>query len=714
MNTDLFLLGLAATLGQILFLRELIVLFSGNEITLGITLASWLLGTGLGSLCIKWVKRLSADYFFFCFFLLSLILPSCIAFIRLLKPFLGLGEVQSVINMLWLSPILIFPYALFIGALFTIGCACLKDIWQVYLFEALGAGIGGFCFYFFLCPHFQSLQIALFLSLFLAIYTYLKAKQPFLKIVTLLLVLFVFFSSLKWQDLENLLRRQEFRPYKPLVTRDTIYGQLTFLKEKNQIILYENGLYSFTYPDLATVEPAIHFPLLQHSFPSSVLLIGGGVCGGLKEVLKHSSVKEITYVELDSNLIALSKRYLPGLKEILKDQRISIVYKDGRLFVKKAKRKYDVIILSLPDPVTIQLNRFYTKEFFEEIKGILNEKGVFSLSISSAPDIIGLALGKLLRSIYATLKTVFAEIVVFPGDSAFFFASPSKGVLTNDVNVLIKRIRERGLKVKYVQDYYLRADLSPLKIAYFESILNQAKGEINTDLRPRCYFYELVLISSTHFPFLRKMLLKCLSFRIYHFGIVILILTLTFVFLKRRFYSLPLLNVIGIVGFTAISLEIIVLISFQTFYGYVYQELALLITAFMLGLALGSLSFYKLHLSPTKSKLLLFQTTLSFLCLFWCGIIYLKPHFYLVYSLFLGSIGAVSGIQFLTTACMYQAMGKKIQETAANLYFTDLLGSALGAFLTSIFFLPILGINHTLILLVLLNLMAILVSFLSL
>ena len=95
---------------------------------------------------------------------------------------------ESVVSMIWLNLFLIFPYALLIGALFTIGCACLKEILRVYLFEALGAGIGGFCFYFFLCPHLQSLQIALFLSFLLAIYSSVKTKQPFLKIVTLILL----------------------------------------------------------------------------------------------------------------------------------------------------------------------------------------------------------------------------------------------------------------------------------------------------------------------------------------------------------------------------------------------------------------------------------------------------------------------------------------------------------------------------------------------
>ncbi len=192
-------------------------------------------------------------------------------------------------------------------------------------------------------------------------------------------------------------------------------------------------------------------------------------------------------------------------------------------------------------------------------------------------------------------------------------------------------------------------------------------------------------------------------------------------FLRWRFNTLPLLNAVATTGFTEISLEVVVLISFQVFYGYVYHELAVLITAFMLGLAMGSLIFHKYTIQPLTRWLFFLQAGLSLLCLLWLGITYglhqykslvHYPYlFNLLFPLFLGCTGLLGGIQFLTASETYRSLGKNIKETAATLYSTDLLGSALGALLTSLVFLPLLGIPATLILLAGLNLMALILLF---
>jgi spermidine synthase len=271
-----------------------------------------------------------------------------------------------------------------------------------------------------------------------------------------------------------------------------------------------------------------------------------------------------------------------------------------------------------------------------------------------------------------------------------------------------------------VQDYYLRAELSLFRLVYFRSILEKDKHyEINTDLRPRCYFYSLVLWGTTHFPTLREIVLKWRDLRLSHAVILICILGIFLFFLKTYFKPLPLLTAVGITGFTEISLEVVALISFQVFYGFVYSELALLITTFMLGLAIGSLIFYS---HPPKSLiawLRFLQVSLSLLSLFWLGVIYglheyksLSQHpwfFHLIFPLFLGGAGTLGAMQFLTASQIYMGLGRGIKETAATLYSTDLLGSAMGAFLTSLIFLPLLGLPATLIFVVCLNLVALLI-----
>jgi len=65
--TAFILIGIASTLGQVMFLRELVVLFCGNELTIGIVLASWLLWTGLGGLMAKRIREIPLSIFLYLF-----------------------------------------------------------------------------------------------------------------------------------------------------------------------------------------------------------------------------------------------------------------------------------------------------------------------------------------------------------------------------------------------------------------------------------------------------------------------------------------------------------------------------------------------------------------------------------------------------------------------------------------------------------------------
>ena len=85
--------------------------------------------------------------------------------------------------------------------------------------------------------------------------------------------------------------------------------------------------------------------------------------------------------------------------------------------------KYDVIILAIGDPFTALINRYYTVEFFKELKQIFNPDGIFSFSVSSSENYLNEANRKFLRTINSTLKEVFVDVKSIPGDQHLFLAS---------------------------------------------------------------------------------------------------------------------------------------------------------------------------------------------------------------------------------------------------------------------------------------------------
>jgi len=58
-------------------------------------------------------------------------------------------------------------------------------------------------------------------------------------------------------------------------------ANLVLVGREGAATLYENGLAVVTVPDPEAAEEAVHYALLEHPAPSSLLLIGGGTNGSL-------------------------------------------------------------------------------------------------------------------------------------------------------------------------------------------------------------------------------------------------------------------------------------------------------------------------------------------------------------------------------------------------------------------------------------------------
>ncbi len=76
--------------------------------------------------------------------------------------------------------------------------------------------------------------------------------------------------------------------------------------------VYENGVVLFNVPDPAAAEEAVHYALLEHPSPRSLLLIGGGLNGSIAQALRHPTLERVDYVELDPAILDLAREYFPN------------------------------------------------------------------------------------------------------------------------------------------------------------------------------------------------------------------------------------------------------------------------------------------------------------------------------------------------------------------------------------------------------------------
>jgi spermidine synthase len=124
-------------------------------------------------------------------------------------------------------------------------------------------------------------------------------------------------------------------------------------------------------------EMLAHVPLLAHGAAANVLIIGAGDGGVLRRVLQHRQVRRAVMVEIDGEVIRLSKQYLPGVAGAAwDDPRAQVIVGDGIDYVKRAPDgAFDVIIVDSTDPIGVG-EVLFTDEFYANAARILTPRGV--------------------------------------------------------------------------------------------------------------------------------------------------------------------------------------------------------------------------------------------------------------------------------------------------------------------------------------------------
>lgn len=173
-------------------------------------------------------------------------------------------------------------------------------------------------------------------------------------------------------------------------------------------VLALNGIIQCTERDeFAYQELITHVAMMAHPCPKRILVIGGGDCGVLREVVKHhDSIDNVTMVEIDPLVIELSQKYLPHMTTALSHPKLTLTIADGFEFLKLANgHDYDVIITDLLDPEG-PAQEFFEASYFELLKLALSPKGVVIMQLS---ENIWLNL-PYLKQLTNKAKSVFANV----------------------------------------------------------------------------------------------------------------------------------------------------------------------------------------------------------------------------------------------------------------------------------------------------------------
>ena len=317
--------GLTAIVTQTILLREFLSVFYGNELVIGIVLAVWMILTGLGSVLGKLATRAKDKIrVAMVFLLLTSLLPLITVFLLdyLRNVVFPVGALIGVAESLYYSFILLMPYCLLSGSLFTLFATVLSEnshsnrIPDVYSIEAIGSVAGGLIFNLilvFVLSTFQILCLLALLDLGVCLYLSLQFATRKYQITVVLFgaILMLFIARV---DLDSITKRQLYPGQELLLCRDTPYGNLVITKAGNQKNFYENGSLLFVTGDAVANEDATHYTMIQHPHPKNVLMISGGISGATDEILKYG-IEKVDYVELNPAIIDIGRNYTSALSD---------------------------------------------------------------------------------------------------------------------------------------------------------------------------------------------------------------------------------------------------------------------------------------------------------------------------------------------------------------------------------------------------------------
>ncbi len=743
-----FLLGFWAILGQIIFFRETLVIFFGNEITVGLFYAVWFAGIFAGASSGSGVS----DRFRRPFSALMVLLPIIIlitaggaVMLRLDRGIFGIpvGELASFSTMAMILITAVFPLSLLVGFSFPLACraAARNDLREsirytgftvgtVYLYESFGSLCAGLLHTFYLVERLEVFPMIFYLGLismliFLLAISVGGERKTRKTLAFALTVCILILGSILLNLPRTLESWTEQARWKTLAKNmelvdsvDSRYQNITLTRQNDQYNIYLNGFYSESFPDPYGNALLAHFVMVEHPNPRNVLIIGSGHTGLLGQVLLHHP-QQVDIVELDGKLLSLPMEYLPPAElNALSARGVHVVKADGRFYIKEQGSKpnhtaYDVVILNLPEPSSALLNRYYTVDFFRELTQVLSTDGVVAASLPFSENYLREEVLEYGKSIYSSLGSVFRHVIIAPGNRIFFFASNADGVVTTDSRILEARFESRKIESQYFSKYHYEMLLQPERVKFIaDAFRKYSEVPENTDMNPITYYFGYMLWDRYSGGSLSPILRFVAGIKLYHLLTILLSVFLLRILLHRlrrerywKFTSFAALFSIWTTGMAGMAVSIILMFSFQNAVGYLYGNIGALVALFMFGLAIGGWLQRRDVTKPRREDLMILYESIAvafilFLALFLSHVqglhgvsfSFIERLFYLLMFI----CGVYTGAEFPLTSSIYVGEIEKLGRGVGIIDAMDHGGALVGALITGVLLVPVVGIVMTL------------------
>lgn len=298
---------------------------------------------------------------------------------------------QFVVGFQWLVLIWVFVTGILVGIEIPILMRLLKDVLRfedivsrVLSFDYAGALLASIIFPLICLPYLGLTKTAIFfgmLNVVAGLITTLVFRKAvhnfkaclFIGILSMLTLICLFVFADK---ISTLTEAQQF-PGKIIHAESSSYQRIVVTRNAQDYRLFLNGNLQFSSDDEYRYHEAlVHPAMLGSKEISSVLILGGGDGLALREVLKYSSVKQVTLVDLDEKITHLFSSH-GALKNInqgsLLNSKLKLVHADAFTWLRNTTNKYDCAIIDFPDPSNYAIAKLYTNTFYSLLQNHLND-----------------------------------------------------------------------------------------------------------------------------------------------------------------------------------------------------------------------------------------------------------------------------------------------------------------------------------------------------
>ncbi len=647
-----FLLGFLSIISQAVLLREIINITYGNEIFYAVGLGLWLLFTGIGSFlgnkcscgaCPAHKKtRHSNARGGGPVWPPALYLPLTILYLPLIT--IGVRALTAEATITGELPPLLYSLAITAAAL------SIPSISLGYLFTA---GVQ------FFKAKLNTAYLAETLGIFVGgiLFSFIIAQTSF--------------------PLPAGLNKKSLKALYPQIEQVTNskQQQIVTTKEGSQSSIYLSGKRAFSTGQTAENEQLAGLILSLTNNAENILSTGNPQL--TNQLSRWGGKKSINYIESDCKLLSLIEENL--------DNSVSSVNSDILKHLKEKQGRYDLVVFDLPQPASLLINRLYTQEFYSLAEKSLVDGGSFITLFYFPTNYQSREVLNMGQSIYQTFNSVFENnTVLVLEDQLLLISSTGKD---NTFNT--KKISET---YPSFTESYLNYQLTKPTRAQVVKNLKTSKEQINTATRPISFLYQSLFWLTTFSPLSLRAKVDRGSTLALIGGVFAL-----WVILKSKKENRTAV-VVGISSFILISLQSVLIYLFQTRFGNLYSQIAMLFSLVLLGMG-GGIYFVEKR-GGVKDNLLskpVIYLPIS-LALFFLSNRGVGDQPCLWWLLAIG-LGLCGGIVFATNA-------NRTKGSAAKLYTADLIGAGLGAFFTGTLLFPTLGLVKLLIFLTALSIIS--------